>query len=80
MNKRMNCAQCSKYFYREKTLEVHMRQVHGIRKHACENCDSTFENSKVLRAHIETIHRRETDTRLENEEQNEVPDGSTEQI
>ena len=76
MNKRKNCAHCSKYFYREKTLEAHMRQVHGIRRHACEKCDSTFANSNVLRAHIETIHGRDKDTRS----QNEVPDGSREDI
>ena len=68
--KRINCKQCPKYFYLEKTFKAHMRQIHGDQGYPCEK---SFENNDMLRTHIETIHEPYNILSIQ---QGEVPDGS----
>ena len=72
--KRINCKQCHKYFYLDKTFKAHMQQVHGEQ---CEDCDTTFERDNTLRKHRETIHGRNNILCLSLQtKQGEVPDRS----
>ena len=75
--KRINCKQCHKYFYLEKTFNAHMSQAHGDQGYPWDNCSQSFENNDMLRTHIESTHERDSMILRRSVQQGEVPDGST---
>lgn len=53
--KTVPCTMCDMMFGTERTLKIHMNQVHGIKeKYICPICTREFKNGGNLKQHIET--------------------------
>lgn len=53
--KTVPCTMCDTMFGTERTLKIHMNQVHGIKeKYICPICTREFKNGGNLKQHIET--------------------------
>ena len=60
-----NCNVCTKSFQSKKTLLMHIKSVHGRKRHECKSCGTLCSRAADLKKHIYTVHEGHKDYKYE---------------